>query len=259
MSNKSVLPQQWNVPEVFRARLGENAGRQRAMAADGHLLIILHEMPRPGEPERRGRYFWRDTSGDWKSSSLGAGAQAIKKHLTEYAEAVAELDDRLASAVSADDYFAVLHSAAPLYRAARNMHAALQQAREAASDDRELILLRDQAGEIERGAELLQGDAKNGLDLTIARQAEEQARRGHEMAVSAHRLNLLAALFFPIATLSAIFGMNLDHGLDIAGNPLAFWGVLAVGFVGGLLLAGVIASRPARIAAPSPKAKPRRR
>ena len=257
--SKSVLPQQWNVPEVFRARLGENAGRQRAMAADGQLLIILHEVPRPGEPERRGRYFWRDSSGDWKSSSLGAGAQAIKKHLTEYAEAVAELDDHLASAVSADDYFAVLHSAAPLYRAARNMHTALQQAREAASDDRELILLRDQAGEIERGAELLQGDAKNGLDLTIARQAEEQARRGHEMAVSAHRLNLLAALFFPIATLSAIFGMNLDHGLDIAGNPLAFWGVLAVGFVGGLLLAGVIASRPARIAAPPPKAKRRRR
>lgn len=256
---RSALPQQWKVPELFRARLGENAGRQRAMAAEGHLLIVLHEAPRPGEPERRGRYFWRDAGGDWKSSSLGAGAQAIKKHLTEYAESVADLDDRLSSARNADDYFAVLHAAAPLHRAARNMHAALQQARELAPDDRELILLRDQAGEIERGAELLQGDAKNGLDLTIARQAEEQARRGHEMAVSAHRLNLLVAVFFPIATLSAIFGMNLDHGLELAGNPLAFWGVLAVGFVGGLLLTAVIASRPARLAAPPPKATSKRR
>jgi hypothetical protein len=257
--SKSALPQQWKVPELFRERLGENAGRQRAMAADGHLLVVLHEVPRPDEPERRGRYFWRDAAGDWKASSLGTGSQAIRKHLAEYADAVAELDDQLSSAEKADDYFEILHAAAPLYRAARNMHAALQQARELVPDDRELILLRDLAGEIERGAELLHGDAKNGLDLTVARQAEEQTRRGHEMAVSAHRLNLLVAVFFPIATLSAIFGMNLDHGLDSAGNPLAFWGVLAVGFVGGLLLTSVIASRPAPPSAPPAKPKRKRR
>jgi Mg2+ and Co2+ transporter CorA len=63
--------------------------------------------------------------------------------------------------------------------------------------------------------------------------------------VAAHRLNLLVAIFFPIATLSTIFGMNLTHGLESYNKPVAFWGVLLVGFLCGLLLTGVVAKRPA--------------
>jgi Mg2+ and Co2+ transporter CorA len=77
----------------------------------------------------------------------------------------------------------------------------------------------------------------------VARKTEEQAQRGYEMAVSAHRLNLLAAIFFPIATLSAIFGMNLQHGLPLP-SPGAFWGVLLIGLVSGMFLTLLIASRP---------------
>ncbi|HQU42808.1 MAG TPA: hypothetical protein PK867_08345 [Pirellulales bacterium] len=259
---KSVIPPTWQVPELFRSRLGENAGRQRAMAADGHLLVVLHEPPQPGDPVRRGRLFWRDPDGQWKSNALGAGIQALKKHLAEYSDAATLLADRLDAAASAGDYFGVLQAVAPLYRAARHLHAALQQARELVPDDREIVSLRDQAGEIERAAELIYGDAKNGLDFTVARRSEEQAQRSYEMAVAAHRLNLLAAIFFPIATLSAIFGMNLEHGLGIRDNPAAFWTVLAVGFVGGVLLTGIIASRPARPEAPGgqkPAGKPKRR
>jgi hypothetical protein len=243
---KSVLPATWKVPEVFRSRLGEIAGRQRAMTADGHLLVILHELPRPGERGRQGRLFWREPDGQWKSNSQGSGIQAIKKHLAEYADEIARLDTQLDAADNADDYFAVLHAISPLFRAARHMHAALQQARELLPEDRDLVVLRDQAIEIERAAELVQGDAQNGLEFTVARKSEEQAQRSYEMAVSAHRLNLLAAIFLPIATLSAIFGMNLEHGLAIRDNPAAFWIVLAAGFVGGILLTGLVTGAPTR-------------
>ncbi|HVX61526.1 MAG TPA: CorA family divalent cation transporter [Pirellulales bacterium] len=240
---KTILPAGWQVPEIFRARLGENAGRQRAMQSEGHLLLVLHEPPEPGETERRGRFFWREPNDSWKSNSLGSGVMALKKHVAEYAERLEALDDQLQTAGSSDDYFRVLQSLAPLYRAARNMHAALQQAREMISSDRDLIVLRDQAGELERSAELLQSDARHGLDFMVARKSEEQAQRGYEMAVSAHRLNLLAAIFFPIATLSAIFGMNLEHGLPLQ-SPAAFWIVLVFGLVGGLFLTLLIANRP---------------
>jgi Mg2+ and Co2+ transporter CorA len=152
----------------------------------------------------------------------------------------------LQAAATADDYFGILQALAPLHRACRNLHAALQNAREQVPDDKDLIVCRDQADALERTSDLLHTDAKNGLDFTVARRTEEQAQRGHEMAVAAHRLNLLAAIFLPIATLSAIFGMNLEHGLDVVGNRWAFWGVLLVGLIGGLLLTMAISTRPAR-------------
>ena len=50
MSN--VIPHNWDVPQVFRDRLGTHAGRQRTMHANGHLLIILHDVPKAEDPER---------------------------------------------------------------------------------------------------------------------------------------------------------------------------------------------------------------
>jgi Mg2+ and Co2+ transporter CorA len=227
------------------------------MESEGHLLVVLHEPPNPGETERRGRYFWREPDGIWKSNSLGTGIQALRKHVAEYAERFQALDDQLQQATTSDDYFRVLQEVAPLHRAARNLHAALQQARELLPADHDLVVLRDQAGEVERAAELLQSDAKHGLDFLVARKTEDQAQRGYEMAVSAHRLNLLAAIFFPIATLSAIFGMNLEHGLPQQSQGV-FWGVLIFGLVSGAFLTLLVASRPAgRTAAkPAPPKKP---
>ena len=76
-------------------------------------------------------------------------------------------------------------------------------------DDRDLISFRDRAYEIERTAELLQTETKNAFDLLMARRADEQAESSRRMAVSTHRLNLLAAFFFPVAALSGILGVNL--------------------------------------------------
>jgi len=241
---KTILPATWKVPAVFRARLGEGAGRQRAMSAEGHLLLVLHEPPQEDHAQRAGRLFWRDAEGAWKSNTLGVGIQSLRSHITEFADRTDKLEEQLQTAAGADDYFALLQAIAPLHRTVRNLHAALQQAREMAPDDRDLITLRDQSGDLERAAELLHGDAKNGLDYTVARQTEEQTRRSYEMAVAAHRLNMLAAVFFPIAALTSIFGMNLAHPLETLPAPLPFWGVLAVGFVGGLMLTLAVARRP---------------
>jgi hypothetical protein len=104
--------------------------------------------------------------------------------------------------------------------------------------------MRDQAGTAERAAELLQTDARHGLDFTIARSAEEESRRTYQMAVSSHRLNILAAIFLPLATLSAVLGMNLKHGWE-EGDHAWFWTAVAIGALAGLLLTVLVANRPA--------------
>ncbi|MHC4401440.1 MAG: CorA family divalent cation transporter [Planctomycetota bacterium] len=247
MAKKTPLPDMWNVPDVFRRRLRESIGRQRAMFADGHLLLVLHEPPTEDPADRRPRLFWRSPDGTWQSNTLGSGIAALGKHLTEYREAVEKLDEAESGAESADEYFGILRAIAPLVRASRNMHDTLQEARETVSEDANLIICRDQAYQIARSAELLQSDAKTGLDCAIARRAEEEARSSQRMAVSAHRLNVLAAIFFPLVTISSIFGMNLNEGLDekMFLQPL-FWAVLAVGVGLGLFLKALIVVKPDR-------------
>ncbi len=147
----------------------------------------------------------------------------------------------------AADYFGILRQVAPLLRAARNMHKALQEAREASSDDKDLISIRDQAYENERTLDIIHTDAKSGLDYTIAKRAEEQAELAEQLNRSSHRLNLLAALFFPISALGAMLGMNLEHGLERWRAPWTFWLVVAVAFSIGLLVRSSVntgASKP---------------
>jgi hypothetical protein len=53
-------------------------------------------------------------------------------------------------------------------------------------------------------------------------------------------LNVLVAFFFPIATLTAIFGVNLRTGLEEVAPPFLFLAVIALGLVfGGVLTAFV--------------------
>jgi hypothetical protein len=40
------LPQTWNLPVEIKQRFGQKrSGKQRAMLADGHLLLVLHKAP----------------------------------------------------------------------------------------------------------------------------------------------------------------------------------------------------------------------
>jgi hypothetical protein len=154
------------------------------------------------------------------------------------------MEGQFDAATVAADYYSILRQATPLQRSVRNLHAALQQAREQIPGDRGLINARDQAAVLERSADLLHSDAQLGLEFTQARHAEAQASRTYEMAVSAHRLNLLMAAFFPVATLGTIFGMNVSQGLNNALSSPLLWSVLATGLMCGMILAALIARKP---------------
>ena len=107
---------------------------------------------------------------------------------------------------------------------------------------------RDRAYDLVRHAELLYNDAQTALDFETARQAEAQARASQQRAVAAHRLNMLAAFFFPLATLSAILSARLHHGWeDWEANhaPWGFAGVLLVGVCVGIVLTYII-TRPGK-------------
>ncbi len=231
-----ILPATWKVPELFHTRLGEQAGRQRAMAAEGHLLLILHKMPEPGESDRESILYWRDPSGQWKSTGGGAGLADLKAHLNEFTAYVDKLEDRIQKAPNSKNYFEILQVTAPLLRTVRNMHSTLQQAREAIPTDRNILVARDQANDLERGVELLHADAKNGLEYMVARQAEEQAENSQQLLHAGHKLNLLIALFLPLTALGSAFGMNFRHGLENVTSPLLFWGTLFLGLVLGFFV-----------------------
>ncbi len=246
MADHSTLPPSWQVPQEFRDRLGKRAGRQRPMLSEGHLLLVLHRPPLPGDVRRWGRYFWRKPDGSWDSSDLGSGPRALGRHLDEYAELLEKYDKQAEDAAGAEDYFAVLEGLAPVHRTARHLYQTLQEARKIVPQDRDVINFRDRAYEVERTAELLYEETRNALDFTMARRAEEQASSGRRMALSAHRLNVLAAFFFPIATLSAIFGVNLEHGFESVSAPLPFLGILGFGLVLGLILKSFVTEYPHR-------------
>jgi hypothetical protein len=232
----------------LRAGVGTSAGRQRVLDEEGHIVLVLHAPPSADEVGRRGRYFWRDLAGNWRSAPKGERVANLNEHLNEYRVAIEHLEQDEDAAQQARDYFELLDRLAPLVRSTRNLYDTLQQAREAMPDDRQLIVARDQAYELNRRSDLLHDDAKNGLNFAVAWQAEQQAESSYRMAVATHRLNLLVAFFFPIATLMAVFGANLRHGLegwDQLRAPVPLLVVLAAGLVSGLLLTQFIA-RPAQ-------------
>jgi hypothetical protein len=244
MSN--VIPHNWEVPQAFRGRLGIHAGRQRAMGADGHLLLILHEAPRRKEATERGaRLYWRRPDGNWQSTGSGATtAAALRAHIEEFTAAVDALEARAETAKQAADWFALLHESAPLLRIARGLSATLQEARELAKTDRELISLRDTAQEIERDVDLIHGHARAGLDFAIAKAAEDSAASTRYVSEAGHRLNLIAATFLPISALGALLGMKLVHGFEAANAPWVFWAVAAAAFLLGLAVRASLPKAP---------------
>ena len=244
MSN--VIPHNWEVPQVFRGRLGVHAGRQRAMSADGHLLLILHEAPRRKEATERGaRLYWRKPDGTWQSTGSGATtAAALRAHVEEFVVAIDALEARAEAAKQAADWFALLHESAPLLRIARGLSTTLQEARELAKTDRELIALRDTAQEIERDVDLSHGHARAGLDFAIAKAAEDSAASTRYVSEAGHRLNLIAATFLPISALGALLGMNLVHGFETANAPWVFWAVAAAAFLLGLAVRASLPKAP---------------
>ena len=251
MSRSTLLPTDWNVPEAFSAELGNRLGRQRAIFADGHLLLALHAPPDPDEPARKGRFFWKKPDGTWQGTYSGEGIASLHNHLKDYADVVDRLDHQDDGATTLDEQFAVIQALAPTLRSTRHLHEALQEAVHLCQGDSDLADLRDRAYEIERAGELAYQDSRTKLEYMIALQAEEHAESTRQMTIAAHRLNLLVAMFFPLATLAALFGMNVHFGFETSRSPLAFILIVGLGLMCGIVLTKFVIApegkkRPAR-------------
>jgi Mg2+ and Co2+ transporter CorA len=216
------LPTDWPLPQEITSRLGDRPGKQRAMFHAGHLLLILHKVPVDRTPDRTAVFFYRNPSGDWYSTSRGAGPGAVNQHLEAFEKAIDALEDQMKNADDAETYFKILQAIQPIHRATSHLLAALQSAREEAGDDKTIISYRDRALELDRAATLVHEEARNCMDFTLAMQAERQAQLTHKMEVATHRLNKIAALFLPVMAIAAVFGMNLPSGLEEVGVP-GFW------------------------------------
>ena len=245
MANENgVLPKVWNIPESIRNRLGRDAGPQRAIFEEGHLLIILHLLPAPNELQRRPALFWRQPEGDWRSNLAGAALASLSELLLSYEGTIVELELAENKASTATEYHGVLERLSPVVRSSRGLHRALQQARDLVKADRNLINFRDQAASVERNAELLLQDAQFGLNFTVAKQAEAQAETARQMGITAHRLNILAAIFLPLTALASVFGMEIHSGLPDRPGLWAF--LCALGIAIGLVLSLLLTRRPQR-------------
>lgn len=202
------------------------------MDEDGHLLLILHQVPEPEDQEaRKPVLLWSQPGGEWKSYPEGGGLAALDAHMESYRKTIHQLDEAVEAATTPRQYFDVMRHATPLLRATRNLLAVMQQAREARPDERRLINARDRAVELERAIDLAAADAKAGMEFSLAENTEEQSRFAHEAAVEARKLNRLVAFFFPLATLVAVFGMNPPA--EVIRIP-GFWLVILAGIAAGL-------------------------
>ncbi len=233
----TLIPANWQLPDYFRGRLGSNVGRQRLMQHEGQLLIVAHRVPAADENTRQGILFWYDSRREWHASNGDPGKIAIQLLIDRYEKVIEQFDQRESHAQIAHDYLPLLDGLAPVMRSSRNFYEVLQEARKAAPELRELIDLRDRAYEVSRTAELLYQDAKNAMDVAVVKRAEEQAIASHKMSVSAHRLNTMAAIFFPLATLGAIFGTTLTENWTWSKTASPFLLFVLAGLAAGIALA----------------------
>ena len=74
------------------------------------------------------------------------------------------------------------------------------------------------------------------------------------MLVSAHRLNLIAAVFLPVTAIATLFGMNLKSGMEGSFDPWAFWLLLGFSLLCGLLIKSSLPRPPAPVEATRPTA-----
>jgi hypothetical protein len=228
----SYLPPNFSLSASLLDQLSARSGSQRCLKGDeGQLLLILHEVPQPSEPERKAMFFWFD--GHHWHGAAGEGLHELSLLLDAYVNAIDRLEATVEEADTAKEIFELIRHAAPLARTTRNFYHALADAVNFAPRDRLLRHAKDRAHEIERAAELLHADARVTLEFMRAESAEEQARSSEQLARLGYRLNLLAGFFLPLVALGGLMGMNVELPSFVNG---AFWFI----FFGGLIMGGLI-------------------
>lgn len=228
----------WELPPEMQQRLGGSSyGAQRVIHEQGNLMVILHEPPAGTASERKAAVFLRKPDGTWLHKGNNPGERPLAKLVENYRATLAAFEVRHEAADSSEALFQILGPLIPLSRAASNMQATLQAAREAVPEDSMITDLRDRAVEIARGLELLLADTRMSLDYRLAHAAEQQARAANEVSRAQHKLNTIAALTFPLMAIGAAFGMNLHSGVENLPGWV-YWAIFGAGLFMGVLLRG---------------------
>jgi hypothetical protein len=226
------LPDHFNLEPELREQLSNRPGHQRCIEGAGELLLVVHEVPCPGIPEREALFFWKCHDGGWRQRT-GTGMSELAELLDRYTKAIDGHEEVLDEADTAAEIFSILRHAGPLTRTTRNLVQALEQVLAIDPDDREMRDHRDRAREIERAADLLNADGRVTLEFWRAERAEEHARSSVRLNRIAFRLNLLAGFFLPLVAFGGLFGMNVD--IPEFAKPM-FWVILLGGVSVGVFL-----------------------
>ena len=225
----------WDLPVRIEKRIGPNTyGRQRIIQEGDDLLIILHRLPAADQILREHKVFWRKSNADLECNGQPNGVFQFRTLIDTYEKKLEELDRRYAQADTSDELFGLIEELVPINRASTNIATTLQAAREAVPDDTFLLELRDVTSELQRNFEIMLSDAQIALEYRLAKNSEIQSVQAREAVEAQHRLNVLAAIFFPLTAVATIFGMNLSHGFEqrpmvffwlvvVAGISLGFW------------------------------------
>ncbi len=224
------LPSHFEIERELREQMSSRPGHQRCMDGHGELLLVLHEVPAPGVPERQALFFWKRHDGRWTQAG-GPGINELGDLLARYERTIDRHEETMSRVETAAEILAIFRHAGPLVRSSRDLVHALEQALALDADDRDIRNYRDWAREIERAADLLHADARATLEFWQADRAERQADSSERLERIVCQLNLLAVFFLPLVALAGLLGMNVD--LPDFVRKL-FWVIL----IGGLLLGG---------------------
>jgi Mg2+ and Co2+ transporter CorA len=225
------LPPGFSLEEDLLDQLSNRPGNQRCVVGRDELLLVVHEVPKPGVPERDPLIFWRRGEGAWLDYAGGKGLRRLGDLLDRYAKVIDDKEELIEEADTAAEIFELVRAAAPLSRSSRNLMHAIDQAAAHDEDNRELKSYRDRIRELERAAEQLNHDARLTLEYWKAERGEAQQASAEKLNKIAFRLNLLAGFFLPLVALGGLFGMNVDLPDFVQGW---FWVI----FFGGLFTGG---------------------
>jgi Mg2+ and Co2+ transporter CorA len=225
------LPPGFSLEEDLLDQLSNRPGNQRCVVGRDELLLVVHEVPKPGVPERDPLIFWRRGEGTWLDYACGKGLRRLGDLLDRYAKVIDDKEELIEEADTAAEIFELVRAAAPLSRSSRNLMHAIDQAAAQDEDNRELKSYRDRIRELERAAEQLNHDARLTLEYWKAERGEAQQASAEKLNKIAFRLNLLAGFFLPLVALGGLFGMNVDLPDFVQGW---FWVI----FFGGLFTGG---------------------
>lgn len=235
------LPSGFELEDELSDQLSNRPGNQRCVVGRDELLLVAHDVPKPGVAERDPLIFWRRSDELWVDYAGGKGLKRLADLLDRYSKAIDANMELIEEADTAAEVFALAKAAGPLARASRNLAIAIEQTLVNDEDNREMKSFRDRSREIERAADQLNQDARLTLEYWKAERSEEQQASADKLNQIAFRLNLLAGFFLPLVALGGIFGMNVKLPGFVNG---LFWLIFFGGLATGALMVWLVSRKP---------------